>query len=299
MSPFVPDETRQPLSPVIAPNVLSDAMPPVLELQEVFKGENAEGDVPLPTRTASRSTPTPTTLPDSADSDSPVSEPSVAVVTPIQVPPEFLDKSGHMLAGPATTETSTTMSPDSERDWGSRLPLKGDDGLQRDGRLSVVDTPPALGSEDGAEDEDATRESEEAEDAVMALLSLQRNPSVADLQHSSSTSELSRISSTADFSSGGTTSPREERVGEKRRAPSPFGGDYASGARHSPVPKFASEPGESRYFCRYPHCGKGYASTDAVRKHCRQRHLEWLRRLGHGCPALYCRWSVGDSVSAP
>ena len=27
-----------------------------------------------------------------------------------------------------------------------------------------------------------------------------------------------------------------------------------------------------------------------VRKHCRQRHLEWLRRLGHGCPALYCRW---------
>lgn len=47
---------------------------------------------------------------------------------------------------------------------------------------------------------------------------------------------------------------------------------------------------EARYFCRFPRCGKGYASTDAVRKHCRQRHLEWLRRLGHGCPALYCRW---------
>ena len=45
-----------------------------------------------------------------------------------------------------------------------------------------------------------------------------------------------------------------------------------------------------RFYCRYPRCGKGYASTDAVRKHCRQRHLEWLRRLGHGCPALYCRW---------
>ena len=45
-----------------------------------------------------------------------------------------------------------------------------------------------------------------------------------------------------------------------------------------------------RFYCRFPRCNKGYASTDAVRKHCRQRHLEWLRRLGHGCPALYCRW---------
>jgi hypothetical protein len=45
-----------------------------------------------------------------------------------------------------------------------------------------------------------------------------------------------------------------------------------------------------KFYCRFPSCGKGYASTDAVRKHCRQRHLEWLRRLGHGCPALYCRW---------
>jgi len=45
-----------------------------------------------------------------------------------------------------------------------------------------------------------------------------------------------------------------------------------------------------KFYCRFPGCKKGYASTDAVRKHCRQRHLEWLRRLGHGCPALYCRW---------
>mmetsp|Transcript_18028 Transcript_18028/g.38722 ORF Transcript_18028/g.38722 Transcript_18028/m.38722 type:complete len:222 (-) Transcript_18028:179-844(-) len=45
-----------------------------------------------------------------------------------------------------------------------------------------------------------------------------------------------------------------------------------------------------RFYCRFPGCGRGYASTDAVRKHCRQRHLEWLRRLGHGTPALYCQW---------
>ena len=42
------------------------------------------------------------------------------------------------------------------------------------------------------------------------------------------------------------------------------------------------------YECRQ--CARRYRSTDAVRKHCRQRHLEWLRRLGHGCPALYCEW---------
>ena len=53
-----------------------------------------------------------------------------------------------------------------------------------------------------------------------------------------------------------------------------------------------SKEGAARFYCRFPKCGKGYASTDAVRKHCRQRHLEWLRRLGHGCPALYCRWSA-------
>ena len=42
------------------------------------------------------------------------------------------------------------------------------------------------------------------------------------------------------------------------------------------------------YICKFPGCAKGYASTDAVRKHCRQRHLEWLRALGHGSPELYC-----------
>jgi len=51
----------------------------------------------------------------------------------------------------------------------------------------------------------------------------------------------------------------------------------------------------SRFYCRYPKCGKRYASTDAVRKHCRQRHLEWLRQLGHGSPALYCRWEFERS----
>jgi hypothetical protein len=79
-------------------------------------------------------------------------------------------------------------------------------------------------------------------------------------------------------------------AGNKRlRGSSPDGGDAA---RHAPMPK---ADGKVRFFCKHPNCGKGYASTDAVRKHCRQRHLEWLRRLGQGCPTLYCEWVDGDA----
>lgn len=49
------------------------------------------------------------------------------------------------------------------------------------------------------------------------------------------------------------------------------------------------------YVCRFAGCGKSYASTDAVRKHCRQRHLEWLRALGHGTPELYCQCIVSPA----
>ena len=36
--------------------------------------------------------------------------------------------------------------------------------------------------------------------------------------------------------------------------------------------------GSTRFVCKFPECGKEYASRDAVRKHCRLRHLEWLRQ---------------------
>uniref|UniRef100_A0A7S3RCY8 C2H2-type domain-containing protein n=1 Tax=Strombidinopsis acuminata TaxID=141414 RepID=A0A7S3RCY8_9SPIT len=60
--------------------------------------------------------------------------------------------------------------------------------------------------------------------------------------------------------------------------------------------------GAARFQCRYPGCSKMYASTDAVRKHCRKRHFEWLRRLDQlasherqmSKPALYCRWSGAE-----
>jgi|TARA_B110001469_G_C9435560_1_gene220987 hypothetical protein len=47
-----------------------------------------------------------------------------------------------------------------------------------------------------------------------------------------------------------------------------------------------------------------YSSTDAVRKHCRKRHLEWLRKLDQMAahdrylpkPALYCRWGSETEI---
>ena len=278
-------EIRLPLSPVAEPNFLGGAPPPV-DLPDAFKGENAEGTGELASRMEPRSTPTPTTLTDPSDSGTPTSEMPSNVITPIQVPPA--EAPGCALTGPATTDTSTTLSPDYERGWGAGA-LAHADPLYA-GATGAIDTGYGRYLCEQVEDDATKDESAEDEDAVMALLSLQRNPSVVDLHRVTSTTELSRAASTADLS-GGTASPRREGVGDKRwRSASPL--DFAAPSRGSPVPKPGAD-GESRYFCRHPGCGKGYASTDAVRKHCRQRHLEWLRRLGHGCPALYCRW--GDA----
>jgi len=54
-------------------------------------------------------------------------------------------------------------------------------------------------------------------------------------------------------------------------------------------------PGRN-YVCRQ--CHREYASTDAVRKHCRQNHPEWLREQGQGCPTLYCQ-IVDQPQAAP
>jgi len=100
----------------------------------------------------------------------------------------------------------------------------------------------------------------DAESAIHALLALQREPS--------------------------PTTPRSRDSSPERFPRRPLSPNLVKG---SAIQK-GGNLGEARFFCRFPRCNKAYASTDAVRKHCRQRHLDWLRRLGHGCPALYCRW---------
>ena len=47
----------------------------------------------------------------------------------------------------------------------------------------------------------------------------------------------------------------------------------------------------SRFACNFPGCGNAYGCPDAVRKHCRKKHGEWLRSLGPVGPAGYCSWT--------
>ena len=46
----------------------------------------------------------------------------------------------------------------------------------------------------------------------------------------------------------------------------------------------------SQFTCKHPGCGKLYGCPDAVRKHCRKAHYDWLRSLGPVGPAGYCHW---------
>jgi len=48
------------------------------------------------------------------------------------------------------------------------------------------------------------------------------------------------------------------------------------------------------FVCRK--CHREYASTDAVRKHARQNHPEWIRAQGQGDPSLYC--AIIDAVAS-
>ena len=68
------------------------------------------------------------------------------------------------------------------------------------------------------------------------------------------------------------------------RCPSRHSVDVLSSRSTSPQ-SGASASGKS-YLCN--HCAREYASTDAVRKHARQNHPEWLKEQGQGCPSLYC-----------
>ena len=122
---------------------------------------------------------------------------------------------------------------------------------------------------------------DEADAAIRVLLSLQQDrsplPERAERSGNSSSPTPSTESETRYEPAGERWSPRDRII---RKDYSKLGRDDFQRATAS----------TARFYCKFPRCGKAYSSTDAVRKHCRQRHLEWLRRLGHGCPALYCEW---------
>lgn len=70
------------------------------------------------------------------------------------------------------------------------------------------------------------------------------------------------------------TIPREGIAMEEEEDDGAFG-RVGSHALHAPRVRTNCR----RFQCRYPNCMKMYASTDAVRKHCRKHHPHWLVRL--------------------
>ena len=50
--------------------------------------------------------------------------------------------------------------------------------------------------------------------------------------------------------------------------------------------------------CRYPGCLRHYGSTDAVRKHARKQHREWVGSLPSQGPAHYCREFTGVPLAS-
>ena len=74
-------------------------------------------------------------------------------------------------------------------------------------------------------------------------------------------------------------------AGETGRPPHPASASSHSSRSTSPASNSGSNSGKM-YMCNM--CSREYASTDAVRKHARQQHPEWLKMRGIGCTSLYC-----------
>jgi len=252
-------------------------------------GEGEEESTCAPGRTSGKGESSPSRSPDGsiapflANPPLTIASGRLFVVTPVPVASEEAAEASPMTATTLSTPLEggdglwdSHQSSPSEKAEGAAAPTQGPaeptESVGSSSSVGSEDRGLPSGGDQTARPPSWPEDVEEQEDAVMALLSLQR------LQSTDRLVEL-----------GTRIAPPP---GSKRRAVSPCAGDYTS-QRFSPAPKPDSD---ARFFCKYQGCGKGYASTDAVRKHCRQRHLEWLRRLGHGCPALYCRW--GDDHDA-
>uniref|UniRef100_A0A7S3AV69 C2H2-type domain-containing protein n=1 Tax=Haptolina ericina TaxID=156174 RepID=A0A7S3AV69_9EUKA len=252
------EDARFPLSPM-QDNILvgSEPPPPSLELPAALKGENLEADTSSVPSRAGSTVPTeesrsPRTLVEEVSSSTGGGRPPSAEL---------------FFQGEEALETTVGDAEAGEEEW-EELPSRSDSPPPG---LDVIEADALLGDEASVKLEfnapfEVAVVDKDAESAIHALLALQREPSP--------TTPRSRGSSPEPFA---------------RRPLSPNPPLRQSWKGSSAIQKYVGTEA-SRFFCKFPRCGKAYASTDAVRKHCRQRHLDWLRRLGHGCPALYCRW---------
>jgi len=323
MGPQDESALRYPLSPVQA-NHPADCSPPPLELPVGIKGENLAAAETAP----AVGPPTISRLQSSAaesegaEPDSPLGEGRLSVVTPTL---PLLEGASH--GPPATSEgeedasvATTPLELSTPVDGSDRWDLRDASPSPDNAPESVgggLDPLPDRGSPDGtgakaeADETAGVAGGEGGElqegDAILALLSLQRvasnDASIAPWDEDASGTESLHRSDGIGASPGSKRSrsgtpilreherfPLVDRHRRQRHSPSGAAGGERGAGGYADALRSGGYTDELRYFCKYPECGKGYASTDAVRKHCRQRHLEWLRRLGHGCPALYCSW---------
>ena len=282
------DRERSPLEPV-KDNILPVAgEPPPLELPDPLKGAQAIDDVPeeLMQEADPESGDSAETLPSLASSSSSAGTSAGPVLAASDEALLHVQRS-QPLAMPMKRDSTGMPTERPEFGLSSSAPAFASSApafafsLPRPASLTV-----------------SRNEDDGAASAIQALLALQRDdsPGRAPVPRSWSTlsdgeAPLGRVLSDSRLDVCPPSPALSAKSMDDRPAwPTPLGGGSSR----------PSKDGAARFYCRFPKCGKGYASTDAVRKHCRQRHLEWLRRLGHGCPALYCRWSadVLDNVLA-
>lgn len=278
MSPDGSDRERSPLEPVKDNILLVAGEPPPLELPDPLKGPQAIEDEPEEL------------MQEAEPDDDETSAETLSLSLP-----SCSSSSGTVLAASdealAHIPRSQPLAMPMKRDSTAMQTDRSDFGLSSSAP-AFASSAPAFAVSHPASLTVKRNEDDGAASAIQALLALQRDDSPGRApQRSWSTLSDGEMSLGRVLSDSRTacldacpSSPAlsAQSMDERPAWPTSLVGGSKQGGKD----------GAARFYCRFPKCGKGYASTDAVRKHCRQRHLEWLRRLGHGCPALYCRWSA-------
>ena len=116
---------------------------------------------------------------------------------------------------------------------------------------------------------------------AMLMADMQKVKEEAAQETPAETAAEAAIRSLLDLRQGSVTAAPAPRA-ERRQSPS-----------SGPLKRRGVADRASQFTCRHVGCGKAYGCPDAVRKHCRKAHQEWLRSLGHVGPAGYCSWEAG------
>ena len=115
---------------------------------------------------------------------------------------------------------------------------------------------------------------------AMLMADMQKVKEEAAQEPPAETAAEAAIRSLLDLRQGSVAAAPAPRA-ERRQSPS-----------SGPLKRRGVADRASQFTCRHLGCGKAYGCPDAVRKHCRKAHQDWLRSLGHVGPAGYCSWEA-------